>query len=307
MAPQAGHVHRLVERADVHRPVAEVADGDAIGALIAQRVRGARGESQMSADDAVAAVQAVLGVEQVHRAALALRDARALAEELGHDLARIGAEDERLGVIAIAAEDDVVVVQRAEDAGGDRLLADVDVEIPADLALTELALGGFLEAADEDHLPEQVAPFRRARRIGDRGTAGFFLCFCHRSNTRGRCTSHAVAADSIQQRHSEEHEGRVRLQRAVEGDGVVTTGAGVAEADEVVGEVAGAGAVGVESFAEEVAVFEGEQLGLEYVIDDLRDPLAGELVARSESPDHFAEHDIIDEQVFVHSRDTLGE
>src|SRR5436190_14604767 len=72
MSPQPGHVHRLVERADVHRAVAEVADDDRVAALIALRVRGAGGEREMSADDSVTAVQAVLDVEQMHRAALAL-------------------------------------------------------------------------------------------------------------------------------------------------------------------------------------------------------------------------------------------
>ena len=113
----------------------------------------------------------------------------------------IGAEGERLGVIAIAAEDDVVFVERAEDAGGDRLLADVDVEVAADLALAELALGRLFEAADEDHLLEQVGPLRRTGRIGDRGTA-FFLCFSHRFRA-ARCTSHAVGADSTRVRYGE--------------------------------------------------------------------------------------------------------
>src|SRR3954447_25532678 len=75
LAPQPGHVHRLMERADVHGAVAEVADGDALSLAIPQRVRGAGGQCQMSTDDAVAAVEAMLDVEQMHRAALALGDA----------------------------------------------------------------------------------------------------------------------------------------------------------------------------------------------------------------------------------------
>jgi hypothetical protein len=134
----------------------------------------------MSADDAVAAVQSMLGVEQMHRAALPFREAGALAVQLGHDPARTGAEGQGLGMIAIAAEDDVVLLQRADDPGGDRLLADVHMKVPADLPPPERRLGRLFEAADEDHLPEDLGPFRRAGRIGHRGIA-FFPCFRHSS------------------------------------------------------------------------------------------------------------------------------
>ena len=54
-----------------------------------------------------------------------------------------------------------------EDAAGDRFLSDVDVQVAADLAAPELALRRFLEAADEDHLPEDVGPLRRAGGVLD--------------------------------------------------------------------------------------------------------------------------------------------
>src|ERR1043166_6806938 len=94
VAPRAGHVHGLMKRADVHGAVAEVADGDALALFVAQRIRGARREREVTADDAVAAVEAMLDVEEMHRAALPLREAGGLAEQLRHDLAGIGAEDE---------------------------------------------------------------------------------------------------------------------------------------------------------------------------------------------------------------------
>ena len=178
--PQTGHVHRFVEGADVHRAVAEVADADAIGLAIAQRVRGAGGEREMSADDSVSAVEAVLRIEEVHRAALPLRDAGRFSEELRHDAARIGAEGEGVGMIAIAGEDDVVFPDRREDAAGDGFLPAVDVEIAADLAAPELALRRLFEAADEDHLLEDVLPLRRTCGVVDRGSCLFFH-FRHRN------------------------------------------------------------------------------------------------------------------------------
>src|SRR5258708_20013258 len=82
LAPEAGHVHRFVKRADVHRAVAEVADGNALGLLVSKRVRSAGSERQMPTDDAIAAVKTVLDVEQVHRPALAFGNARALPQNL---------------------------------------------------------------------------------------------------------------------------------------------------------------------------------------------------------------------------------
>src|SRR5437764_6803583 len=111
-----------MKRADVHRAVAEVADGDALGVAIAQRVRGAGGEREMTADDSVAAVEAMLDIEQMHRAALALRNAGGLPEQLGHDAPRLGSERDGVGVIAIAGEEDVARLQRRDDAAGHRLL-----------------------------------------------------------------------------------------------------------------------------------------------------------------------------------------
>src|SRR5438094_10061769 len=123
----------------------------------------------MSADDAVSAVEAVLRIEEVHRAALPLRDAGRLSEELRHDAARIGAEGESVSVIAIAGEDHVAFADGGEDSAGDRFLSAVDVEVAANLAAPELALRRLFETADEDHLLEDVLPLRRASGVVDRG------------------------------------------------------------------------------------------------------------------------------------------
>ena len=89
-APEPGQVGRLVEGAVVDRAVAEVELDDAVGLLVAQGVGHADAERDVPADDAVAAPEPVLDVEQVHRAALALDQAGALAVELGHHLVRGG-------------------------------------------------------------------------------------------------------------------------------------------------------------------------------------------------------------------------
>ena len=47
-----------------------------------------------------------------------------------------------------------------EEAGGDGLLPDVDVEVAADLALPEAALARLLEGADQRHLAVRSLPRR---------------------------------------------------------------------------------------------------------------------------------------------------
>ena len=131
---------RLVEGAVVDRAVAEVELDDAVGPLVAQGVGHADAERDVPADDAVAAHQPVLDIEQVHRAALALDQAGALAIELGHHLVGVAAEQEGVGVVAVGGDDLVAFLEGVEKAGGDRFLPDVEVEVAADLALPETAL-----------------------------------------------------------------------------------------------------------------------------------------------------------------------
>ena len=64
----------------------------------------------MAADDAVAAHEPVLDVEEVHGAALALDEAGALAVELGHHLVGIAAKKEGVGVVAVGGDDLVAVL-----------------------------------------------------------------------------------------------------------------------------------------------------------------------------------------------------
>jgi hypothetical protein len=58
-------------------------------------------------------------------------------------------------VVPVGAEEVVVGPQQAHRADGDRLLADVEVEEAADLALHVDLRAALLEAPDEEHVPVQ--------------------------------------------------------------------------------------------------------------------------------------------------------
>ena len=156
-----------MERARVRGAVAEERDRDALLACELERERGAGDRRQAAADDRVRAEVAVLDVVEVHRAAEAARAALLLAVELGHDRVHVRALGDRVAVRAVRRGDHVVGLERGADAGGDRLLADRDVQEAGQLAGAEALLHLLLEAADEQHLAEQLAQTlvrERARR-----------------------------------------------------------------------------------------------------------------------------------------------
>ena len=113
--PERGEVHGLVELALGHGAVAEVALHDLVTALVLHRERGAGGDGQVGGDDPVPAEEIDALVEEVHRAALALAEAVAAAEELGHDPAGIRALREAVAMLAVGG-DGVVVGRRVEMA-----------------------------------------------------------------------------------------------------------------------------------------------------------------------------------------------
>ena len=110
-----------------------------------------------AADDRVRADVPALDVVQVHRAAVAVRAAFALAVQLRHHLVRVRALRERVPVRAVRGGDHVAVLERAADADGARLLADRHVQEAGELARAEALLDLLLEAADEEHLAQELA------------------------------------------------------------------------------------------------------------------------------------------------------
>src|SRR3954469_5658425 len=163
--PQRGEVERLAERALVRGAVAELAEHGVLGLLVVGAEPEADRDGEVAADDPVAAHEAALEVEHVHRAAVALRDAVDAAEELGHDVVRARAAHDRVAVRAVGRDEVVAVSHRARGADDRGLLADREMEEAADLGLRVHLPRALLEAADEHHRPE---PLPRGVRLGQR-------------------------------------------------------------------------------------------------------------------------------------------
>ncbi len=173
--PQRGEVERLAERALVGGAVAEHAQRDLLGPAVVGGQRHARGEREVAADDPVAAHEAVLEVEHVHRAAAAVRHAGLAAEQLGHDLVAIRAARQRVAVRAIGRDQVVLVAHRADGADDRRLLADREVEEAADLRLRVHLARALLEAPDEHHRLQPLARSVGLRQLMLRGPLPLLL------------------------------------------------------------------------------------------------------------------------------------
>ena len=114
----------------------------------------AGGERDVAADDGVAAEEALVDVEEVHRAALALGAAGGLAEHLGHGGAGVHAAGEGVAVVAVGGDHVIVFAEGADRADGDRFLAAVKVAEAADLLVLVEHRRSFFEPADQEHLPQ---------------------------------------------------------------------------------------------------------------------------------------------------------
>ena len=145
-----------MEAARVHGAVAEEADADVAVAFefrrMLQRPADADRQGDIAADDAVAAREAVLFVEQVHRAAFAARDAGAFAVDLGHQFVRVAAQDQAVGMVAVGRQGLVARLVGVQDAQRDRFLADVKMQVAADFAGAERPVALLFEVADVQHL-----------------------------------------------------------------------------------------------------------------------------------------------------------
>ena len=134
--------------------------------------RRAGGQVVAAAHDAVGAQHAHGEVGDVHGAAAALAQAGLLAEDLRHHAVHVSALGHAVAVAAVGGLDHVVLPQSGADAGGDGLLADVQVHEAGDLAVQEVVLDALLELADGAHgLVEVLRQFLGVLCC---------LCCCHR-------------------------------------------------------------------------------------------------------------------------------
>ncbi len=117
----------------------------------------ARADRQVAADDPVAAHEATLEIEHVHRAAVPAAAAVDAPEQLGHHPLGRGPARERVPVRAVGRDQIVLLAQRPRRADDRRLLADRQVQEPADLRPRVHLPGALLEAADQRHRRKPLA------------------------------------------------------------------------------------------------------------------------------------------------------
>ena len=178
--PQLGHVEGLVDLALVDRAVAHVGEADAAIVAILVPEGESRPQRHLRADDAVAAVEAMVDAEHVHRPALALGNAGRAPGQLGHDDLRVDAVGEHVAMVAVAGDDAVLADrQRRLEPDRDRFLPDIEVAEPADQPEPVELPRPLLEAANEKHFAVELEKLvlarlvalglRRARAVGGCG------------------------------------------------------------------------------------------------------------------------------------------
>src|SRR5262249_5067235 len=159
-----GHVEAFVDRALIDSPFSEIAHADPVEPAVLDGKADARGQRDVAADDGVPAQESELGIEEVHRAALAPGASGGLAQELGHRPCGAHAARERMTMVAIGRDDIIALAQYADRPDRDGLLAAVLVKEASDLPLLIEHLGPLLEAANQHHLPQ---PEQGLRPIDD--------------------------------------------------------------------------------------------------------------------------------------------
>src|SRR2546425_8266006 len=143
-----------MEGADVDRGFTKEAQTYLIASFVLAGERESGREGNVTTNDSMATHESALDIEQVHRAALALRAPGGLPEQLRHHRVRRDSLDQRLTMLAVGADDVVVVPQRPECADTHGFLTDVQMAEAADLG-QRVRLGRlFLEVTNEQHLPQ---------------------------------------------------------------------------------------------------------------------------------------------------------
>src|SRR6185295_17471545 len=142
------HVEALVDLALVGGAVAEIGQRHVIVAAILGGEGQAGPQRHLRANDAMAAEEALLPREHVHRAALAFGIAAAPAGEFRHHALGVHAAGQHVAVVAVAGDDRIAVLDRHLHADHDRFLADIEVAETADQPHAVHLPRLLLEAAD---------------------------------------------------------------------------------------------------------------------------------------------------------------
>ena len=101
----------------------------------------------------------------MHGAATSLAAAGLLAEELGHDRLGVGTTLDGMDMIAVAGDDIVLTgARRFQHTVGTGLLAGIQMQETADLALHIGLMAALLEAAGKEHLAQQTLLVRHTQR-----------------------------------------------------------------------------------------------------------------------------------------------
>ena len=148
-----------MEGAAVGRAVSEEDHGDGAGLLVAGRQGRAHGQAVAAAHHAVGAQHPHAEVRNVLGAALAPAVAGGLAVQLRHHGLEVRALGDGVPVAPVGAGDVVLLIQAGAHAGGDGLLANVDVDVPQKFAGLTAALGLQVKFADLDHCFVMVQQF----------------------------------------------------------------------------------------------------------------------------------------------------
>src|SRR5215213_3444200 len=149
--PDRGQVEALQEGALVGAAVTGERHPDLVGAADLGGQADAADHRRAAADDPVGAEHALVHVGDVHRAALAVAEPVTLAVDLGHHAVHVAALGDGVAVAAVGGGDVVVGPEVRADAGGDGLLARVQVDEAGDLPGGELLVETLLELPDRPH------------------------------------------------------------------------------------------------------------------------------------------------------------
>mmetsp|Transcript_22179 Transcript_22179/g.74620 ORF Transcript_22179/g.74620 Transcript_22179/m.74620 type:complete len:407 (+) Transcript_22179:157-1377(+) len=149
--PEGGHVHALEELALVGRTVAVEGDRHAAVPPVLVGKGQAHAQGLLGADDAVAAVEVVLGLVHVHGPPLPLGTARVLAHELRDDTLHGAAARNLVAVVAVGGDHRVLPRDGGLHANAHGLLAVVQMAEAAHLLGLVQLVGGELHAAHRVH------------------------------------------------------------------------------------------------------------------------------------------------------------